>query len=200
MSDERKDLEKRFFIYPQTTVCVKDFEAEGHILDIGGGGEGIIGKLKPDQVVAIDLRKRELEEAGPGPLQIIMDARDLQFLDGSFRNVTAFYSLMYVRSNSDQQQVFHEIARVLKPGGRFLCWDVRASTQPEGESREMYLVFLRIQYAAGREVNTGYAQPWPETTRDAEHYTRLAQTAGLQLVSTERQEHLFFLQFEKPAA
>ncbi len=32
------------------------------ILDIGGGGEGIISTLYKDKVVAIDIRKDELEE------------------------------------------------------------------------------------------------------------------------------------------
>ena len=39
-------------------------------MDICGGGEGIIGQMKPAQVIAIDLSKRELEEAPPGPLKI----------------------------------------------------------------------------------------------------------------------------------
>ena len=42
-------------------------EEGADILDIGGGGEGIIGKLKGEQVVAIDPNKRELEEAARRP-------------------------------------------------------------------------------------------------------------------------------------
>ena len=199
MSESMKDLEKKFYIYPKTEVCINDFEANGYVLDIGGGGEGILGKLKPDQVVAIDLRKGELEEAGPGPLQIVMDARELQFLDASFENATAFYSLMYLKTEEDQQQVLHEIARVLKPGGKFLLWDVSVPSQPEGESREMYLVFLTIR-VAGQEINTGYAQPWPSKTHDVSYYAGLAKQAGLRLVSQEQTDHLFCLEFEKADA
>jgi exopolyphosphatase/guanosine-5'-triphosphate,3'-diphosphate pyrophosphatase len=67
------------------------------VLDIGGGGEGVIGRLKGRDAVAVDIRKEELEEAVDGPLKIIMDARDLKFLDESFHTATAFFSMMYIR-------------------------------------------------------------------------------------------------------
>lgn len=38
-------------------------EPEGSILDIGGGGEGVIGRLYQEQVTAIDNRQEELNEA-----------------------------------------------------------------------------------------------------------------------------------------
>ena len=66
-------------------VTINNFEADGYILAIGGGGEGTIGRLKGRQVIAVDISKRELEEAPDGPLKIIMDARDLKFLDKTFK-------------------------------------------------------------------------------------------------------------------
>lgn len=36
-------------------------ELKGDILDIGGGGEGIIGRLYTNQVISIDNRKEELD-------------------------------------------------------------------------------------------------------------------------------------------
>ena len=50
---------------------------DGEILDIGGGGEGIIGQLKGDLVIAIDPNSRELEEAPEGGFKIEMNAKDL---------------------------------------------------------------------------------------------------------------------------
>src|SRR5512137_2386057 len=95
------------------TVTVPDFPAEGLILDIGGGGEGVIGQLKGKQVIAIDLMKRELESAPPGPLlKIVMDARDLNFLDGTFPTATVFFTFMYI-APADHEKVFREIHRVL---------------------------------------------------------------------------------------
>ncbi len=51
------------FYFEKQEVIVNDFDFPGYILDIGGGGEGVIGKLKGEQVIAIDPNKRELEEA-----------------------------------------------------------------------------------------------------------------------------------------
>ena len=67
-----------YYQFEQVALEVKDFESEGFVLDIGGGGEGVIGRLKGKDVVAIDIRRDELEEAVEGPLKIVMDARDLE--------------------------------------------------------------------------------------------------------------------------
>lgn len=50
-------LEERFFLFEQQEVTVPNFESIGYILDVGGGGEGIIGILKGEKVIAIDARK-----------------------------------------------------------------------------------------------------------------------------------------------
>ena len=60
---------ERLHRYARQTIVLEDFAADGYILDIGGGGEGIIGQLKPAQVVAIDLSARELLGAPAGPLK-----------------------------------------------------------------------------------------------------------------------------------
>lgn len=54
-------------------------EITGNIHDIGGGGEGIIGSIYTEQVIAIDNRLNELEEAPDGPIKIVMYARQLSF-------------------------------------------------------------------------------------------------------------------------
>ena len=46
----------------------------------------------------------------------------LEFPDGCFDSVTAFYFLMYLFPE-DMGAVFSEAARVLKSGGRMYIWD-----------------------------------------------------------------------------
>ena len=123
--------EDRIFFLEKQVVEVDHFEARGHILDIGGGGEGIIGQLKGAQVIAIDRERHELEQAPPGPLKIVMDARELQFLDSTFETVTVFFSLMYVRERADCARVLGEVYRVLQPGGRCLIWDAVLPSRPD---------------------------------------------------------------------
>jgi hypothetical protein len=70
---------EQIFTHPKLDVVLPDFPAQGLILDIGGGGEGVIGQLKGKQVVAIDLSRQELDEAPGEPLlKIVMDAYPLR--------------------------------------------------------------------------------------------------------------------------
>ena len=189
--------EDRIAFFETQTVRVHDFESSGFILDIGGGGEGIIGILKGSHVIAIDLRKEELEEAPPGPLKILMDALDLQFLDGTFATATAFFSLMYLKSRHDQQKVLEEVFRVLQPGGQFLIWDVSVSQRPEGEQRDVYAARLRVS-VRDRTIGTGYGQPWPPEARDLAYYLDLTAEVGFRAVEQREDERIIFLRLQKP--
>jgi SAM-dependent methyltransferase len=195
-NEQMAPLEERYFVYEQETVPVDDFETSGYVLDVGGGGEGIIGILKGEQVVAIDLRTSELEEAPDGPLKLVMDARDMVFLDRTFHTATAFFSLMYFKSKPDHEQVFREVFRVLRPGGRFLVWDASIS-RPAETDKPSYVILLRVA-VKDQEIETGYGQPWPEETHDPAFYIALAEKAGFQLAERKEDGRLFFLALRKP--
>ncbi len=188
----------KMHVFERQDFEVADFEAFGYVLDIGGGGEGIIGQMKPAQVVAIDLSKRELEDAPPGPLKIVMDATDLKFLDGSFQTATAFFSLMYMRPEV-QQKVFAEVFRVLARGGRWLIWDAVIPQPLENGTRGP--VFRFRFHLPGKTVQTGYGTLWPEKPMDLDYYQRVARAAGFE-ISAARQRpgafQTFTLELRKP--
>ena len=174
--------------YERQSLQLDDFDATGYVLDIGGGGEGVIGRLKPSQVVAIDLYKRELEESPAGPLKIVMDATDLKFLDASFDTVTAFYSLMYMRAEI-QKKVFAEAARVLKTGGRWLIWDAVIPAAVDSDTKGPVFYF---EFKLPREtVRTGYGTFWPPQPMDVAWYQALASEAGLKVASAKEQPGAF---------
>ena len=75
-------------------------KTDGFILDIGGGGEGIIRKLNGKQVVAIGTNEEELEETKNNNLKIVMDAAEMKFLPKTFEVCTSFFCLMYIPKNS----------------------------------------------------------------------------------------------------
>jgi ubiquinone/menaquinone biosynthesis C-methylase UbiE len=184
-----------YYAFEQIQLEVKDFASEGYVLDIGGGGEGVIGRLKGKDVVAIDIRKDELEEAADGPLKIVMDARELKFLDNTFGTATAFFSLMYLKNQEDQKKVLEEAWRVLKPGGTLHVWEVDLSERPESE-KDIFVVFVRYR-VGDYEIGTGYGQPWPAELRSEEEYRALAEDAGFQHLHTERNKHTFYSVFRK---
>ena len=103
-------------------MVVLDKKLNGKILDIGGGGEGIIGRLYTEQVIAIDVRQDELDEAPTGFEKLLMDATQLKFKDGSFDHVTSFYTLMFM-DTEDQKSAILEVTRVLKNHGELHIWD-----------------------------------------------------------------------------
>ena len=188
----------KMHLFERQDFVVADFQAVGYILDIGGGGEGIIGQMKPSQVVAVDLSKRELEEAPAGPLKIVMDATDLKFLDASFDTVTAFFSLMYMRPEV-QQRVFAEVFRVLTRGGRWIIWDAAIPRALENDTRGPVFQF-RFQLPS-KVVQTGYGTSWPEKPMDLDYYRRLARETGFEIARAEQQAGVFqtiTLELRKP--
>jgi SAM-dependent methyltransferase len=187
------DKEKLEF-FEREDVVVEDFPAKGFVLDIGGGGEGVIGQLKGPQVVAIDLSKKELEGAPSGPLKIVMDATELKFLDASFETVTAFFSFMYMPPEV-REKALKEIDRVLTPAGKFLLWDpiVPAQKDPKKE----YAVFRYTFKLPATEIKTGYGTPYRPYVRDAAYHIGSAERAGFRVVRRRQQGRTFFIEFAK---
>jgi len=193
-AQQQKPSPEEIWRAPRQTLAIGDFPAEGLILDIGGGGEGVIGQLKGRQVVAIDLIKRELEDAPPGPLlKIVMDARDLKFLDGSFDTVTVFFTFMYIQP-ADHGKVFGEIRRVLGPGGRLLIWDV--TFPKEAQAGIKYAIYPFAFKLPDRTITTGYGVHMVPG-QGLPHFEGLAKEAGFSVVTSRTDQDCFFLELTK---
>jgi len=196
MSNETIDISKdRIFFLEEQEITLSDFASTGFILDIGGGGEGIIGQLKKNHVIAIDPSQSELEEATDGPLKIVMNASETLFLDSSFEVVTSFFTLMYIRA-SEQENVFREMLRDLVPGGRFLIWDADLPERFETE-KEAVAFYLTVNLP-DRKIKTGYGTKWPQQRQDLTHYKALAARIGFQVVKHQKNGQVFFLELVKP--
>ena len=175
-------------------IDLSNFEIEGKILDIGGGGEGIISLLGGDRVTAIDPNREELEEAPGDGLKIVMSAQDLKFPDNTFDTVTSFFTLMYIPGEL-RQKVFHEVYRVLKKDGKFLIWDVKIPARTNSQE-QVFAVPLEINMG-DRLIKTGYGVGWKNKKQDPEFFLRIAGEAGFAPLISETKGEVFFLEFGK---
>jgi ubiquinone/menaquinone biosynthesis C-methylase UbiE len=183
----------KYFSYVAKTQSIElsPIKTDGFILDVGGGGEGIIGKLNGKQVVAIDTSEQELRETENEALKIVMDASGLKFLPESFGVCTAFFSLMYF-NHEQQSETFKEAYRVLKVNGRFLIWDVEIPRK-----RRDYIAFsIRLGIKLPNEdVKTGYGVRYK--VQDIGYFKELARTTGFRTASEWRNDGIFYLELLK---
>lgn len=171
-------------------MVVLDKKLNGKILDIGGGGEGIIGRLYTEQVIAIDVRQDELDEAPTGFEKLLMDATQLKFKDGSFDHVTSFYTLMFM-SSEDQKSAVSEAARVLKNGGELHIWDCEIrSAYPEP-----FCVDVTVQLP-DECISTTYGVGKMDS-QDEKSLVKMCLNSGLKLVAKKNSGCGFYLCFRK---
>lgn len=188
-------LDEKLFTIGPYEIDLTNVKMNGRILDIGGGGEGVIGQLKGDQVVAIDPSKRELEEAPKNKaLNIIMDAKELKFLDDTFDSTSIFFTMMYIPLN-EHKKVFKEIQRVLKPDGELFLWDLIIPERKNIE-KKTYIILLKIK-VDDNLIDTGYGTKWVKE-QDANHFLKLGKDVGFEVLEQKIEENMFFLKFKKP--
>jgi ubiquinone/menaquinone biosynthesis C-methylase UbiE len=199
MTDEQVhpgiDLSK-YFVLPTQEVTLPEIDNKGGwILDVGGGGEGIIGLLKGKDVVAIDKLKSELEETSNDALKVVMDAKDLKFIDESFTVATVFFTLMYIPED-DFEAIFKELWRVLKPGGEVHIWEAIFRIPPEEKEKERFVIILKTHFPDGRENQTGYGGFMRD--QQPELFLEPAQKVGFKIADKKIDDFLFYAKLEKP--
>ena len=187
-------MNERFYTVGPLEIDLTNIKVEGRILDIGGGGEGVIGQFKGQQVIAIDPSKRELEEAPRNDsLNIVMDGKDLKFLDNTFDSVTAFFTLMYIPIE-DHETIFKEIHRVLKPKGEFFLWDLIIPKRTN-EKEEVYIISLKVKLDDNL-IDTGYGTRWNKE-QDANSFLNLGKEVGFEVLEKKIAQDTFYIKFKK---
>ena len=137
-------------------IDLSDINFSERILDIGGGGEGIISQHSGDKVIAIDKRADELAETPDVGTKIIMDACNLSFLDEYFDNITSFYTFMYM-DPLQIEQFLKEAYRVLKTNAILWIWD---TVIPIEKIADIFVAQLEVKVSETKTITTGYGVRW----------------------------------------
>lgn len=127
-------------------------------------------------------------------LKIVMDAKELKFLDNSFDTVTAFFTLMYVLV-ANRRIKLQEIHRVLKLNGEFVFWDLKIPNKGD-HKQKIYGLYLEVKIN-DRIIETGYGTIWQEKEQNMQYYIDLAKNIGFQVKEQHEKEHTFFIRFIK---
>lgn len=110
-----------FFETPLQRIELRRLPRSGQIIDVGGGGEGLVSRIGGARVCAVDIDMNKIREAqihGFSSQWILAGAQTLPLKDSSFDTATLWFSLGFIRDWSAKEQVVDEIVRVLKPEGR----------------------------------------------------------------------------------
>ena len=127
------------------------------VLDVcsGTGDLALAAREAGGDVVGLDFSERMLERARKksGTIEWVRgDALALPFADGEFDAVTVGFG---IRNLDDMERGLREIARVLRPGGRFGCLEI---TRPRGLLRPFFRVwFDALVPLAGKVLPGGKA-------------------------------------------
>lgn len=187
--------EKRLHRIEQQYVDISDMELQGRVLDIGGGGEGIIGQLKEEGVISIDPSREELEEAPCNTIKIVMSAEDLKFIDETFDTVTSFFTLMYINAEV-HDKVIREAYRVLKTGGSFIIWDAVIPARNSAQ-KDIYVIPLQVKMKEDHIVDTGYGVLWTNRTQDMDYYMDICVKTGFKVTESRRSEDTYMIRLVK---
>ncbi|HPR42272.1 MAG TPA: methyltransferase domain-containing protein [Candidatus Methanofastidiosa archaeon] len=198
----KKDLEYFIDKYVRSNIFylgyrhlnLKNVNPKGRILDVGGGGEGVIGQLAGDRVIAIDKLRSELEEASECDcVKLVMDATEMGFTDRVFDTATAFFSFMYMDRDS-VSKVLRESCRVLKDGGELHIWDMRIPKR-DRDDKGVYAILLKIDIG-GKVIETGYGTRWNKV-QDIDQISAMALESGFEEVDRKDEGDTFYLKMRK---
>lgn len=174
-------------VKPKQLILIPEIP-EGSVLDIGGGGEGVIAQIGGARVIAIDKLMSEIQEARGKAIKtrwMVTDGTALPFVNGFLDNATAFFSCMYM-SEDVKIKMFQETRRVLKSGGEFWIWDV--NIPPKSKA---FAIRLKVEIPENRTITTVYGAK----TKDQSLSTICIQLqeAGFEYEIISNHRHWFFI-------
>lgn len=162
----------------------------GSVLDIGGGGEGVIAQIGRERITAIDKLESEIKEAQPNAPEakwVVADASKLDFPDNYFDNATAFFSGMYMTLET-LKDVFLEVNRLIPMKGEFWVWDAAIDYEIGP-----FIIPLKIKLNDEKIIETGYGRRTVQRDRSVNDVVQILQNIGFKVRIISSTKYWYFL-------
>ena len=179
-------------LFTRAEKIIIDTIPNGSIIDIGGGGEGVIAQIGKDNVTVIDKHQGEINEAkskSPTSKWVCADATNLEYDNGYFDNATAFFSGMYM-SIETFEEVCKEVYRVLKNQGEFWIWDAKIQ-----DNSGLFVIRVTVTLPSGKKIRTAYGSNIK--TRSLSEIKQKLENARFQVDIQVNHQKWFFLKAVK---
>ncbi|TFG26549.1 class I SAM-dependent methyltransferase [Candidatus Thorarchaeota archaeon] len=179
---------------PLQNIILEELSRALIILDIGGGGEGLVSRIAGRRVCAVDYRISEIREAqihNPPSNWFVADGRDLPFKDNAFDLATLWFSLGYMTDNSIKKQVLKEAFRSLKQNGLISIMACRIVCQ---EERFVFQALFTLPDGALSKVGYGVRGGQNQTVTGI---ASLLEEAGFVIIQVEDHDSWFTIKASK---
>lgn len=180
---------------PIQRIPLPSLRYEGLILDIGGGGEGIVSRVCRERVCAVDIQLDKIREAHIYPVRhtnwFLSDGASLCFESGAFGAVTLWFSLAYMRTWEKKREVIREAYRTLSTDGVLSILAAKI-----GGQYEKYILRVRFELPDGTISETGYGLVG-EQTQSPEEAEEVLRDVGFSVNQSEEDEYWFGIEAVK---
>ncbi|RDE16554.1 MAG: hypothetical protein C4K47_01545 [Candidatus Thorarchaeota archaeon] len=142
------------FQTPFQEIAFERLRSTGLVLDVGGGGEGIVSRIEGSRVCAIDINLSEIREAQiyeSAPQWIASDGESLPFRNAVFQTAAIWFSLDYMADWKMKRAVVREVLRVLRKKGSLSIMSSKIICR---EAR--FVLRMRYTLPDGSVYQTGY--------------------------------------------
>lgn len=179
------------FETPLQEISFKRLGGTGPVLDVGGGGEGIVSRIEGSRVCAVDINLNEIREAqiyGSSSQWLACSGEFLPFSTAVFETATIWFSLDYMTDWKMKRAVMSEVFRVLRKEGSL---SVMSSKIVCHESR--FVLKLRYALPDGSVYQTGYGVKGNQG-QTANRISDIAEQIGFQIANKDDNGHWFHIE------
>ena len=187
-----KEIES--FATPSQSIALERIPRKGLILDIGGGGEGLVSRLEGQRVCAVDIRFDKIQEARLYDVHsqwTLADACSSCFRDASFKVATFWFSMGYFHNSELKFAALAEAYRCMKEDAVLSIIAVKITS-----NEKKHVFNARFALPDGSISQIGFAVRGKQNQTMAT-VSKLVKSAGFKIIQAEEYDYWFKIEAQK---